>query len=141
MRIKIWAILVFIYLILLFNCSKKSTHKILYINNQKIIVEVADTESKRSKGLMFRKKLDKDTGMLFVFDKSEIVHFWMKNTFIPLSIAFIDTNYRIVHIDDMEPLTLTLHSSIFPVKYALEVKKGWFDEHNIKIGDRVRGIE
>ena len=79
--------------------------------------------------------------MLFIFDKPQIVSFWMKDTSIPLSIAFITSNFTIIQIDDMEPYDVfTIHRSIMPVKYALEVKKGWFRENNIKIGDKIEII-
>ncbi len=118
-----------------FSCQKSKT---IYINDKKLYVEIADTKEERQKGMMFRDKLEKNNGMLFIFENTGVVSFWMKNTFIPLSIAFIDTNYTIVHMTDMSSLSEdTFYSSIFLIKYALEVNQGWFEKNNIKIGDKV----
>lgn len=126
-------------LIILLSCQK---YKTIYINNKKLYIEIADTEQKIKKGLMFREKLEEDAGMLFIFDRNKVLTFWMKNTFIPLSIAFINSNYEIVHITDMSPLDEeTYHSSIYPIKYAIEVNQGWFKKYNIKIGDKIKGLE
>lgn len=103
----------------------------------KILCQIADTPDKRSQGLMYRRRLEPGKGMLFVFEQERKVAFWMKNTYIPLSIAFISQQKRIVAIDTMEPLTLELHSSQSPVKFALEVDQGFFRQHNISVGDRV----
>ncbi len=125
-------------LIFLFSCQK---NKILFINDKRVYIEIADSPKERAKGLMFRDELEKDHGMLFIFESNKVVTFWMKNTFIPLSIAFIDTNYRIVHITDMSPLDeMTSHSSVYPIKYALEMDQGWFKRNNIKIGDIIKGF-
>jgi uncharacterized membrane protein (UPF0127 family) len=108
------------------------------INNKILYVEIADNDEKRSLGLMFRKYLPDSVGMLFIFDSSGIYPFWMKNTYIPLSIAFIDENYKIIDIFDLEPLDET---PIFPLKkfkYALEVNRNWFKRNNIKVGDKVK---
>lgn len=124
--------------IILFSCEK---NKIIFINGKKLYIEVVDTDQTRRMGLMFRKQLAPDAGMLFVFEKNSVLSFWMKNTFIPLSIAFIDTNYMIVRKADMSPLDEeTLHSSVLPVKYALEVNQGWFEINNIKINDKISNI-
>jgi len=110
----------------------------LYIGQKEIWVEVAKTPEERSYGLMGRKNLGKDEGMLFIFETEDRHGFWMKNTFIPLSIAFIDKNGRIVWITDMKPLTLDSHVPPQPVLYALEMNKGWFSSRGIKVGDMVR---
>lgn len=95
-------------------------------------VEIADTEETRSKGLMFRKSLDKNAGMLFVYHKEEFLSFWMKNTYIPLSIAFFDKNKKLVSIHDMEPLDSSrTYTSKGPAMYAIEVNKGWFVNNKI----------
>jgi len=111
--------------------------KIIIVKDRTITVEIADTSEKRMTGLMYRKSLKKNEGMLFIFSDEEIRSFWMKNTLIPLSIAFIKGDGIIVHIEDMEPQTETTHSSKYPVKYALEVNKGWFKENNITVGDKI----
>jgi uncharacterized protein len=110
----------------------------LYMKNLEVSVEVAKTPEERQKGLMNRKQLGKDEGMLFVFDAEDYHGFWMKNTLIPLSIAFIDRNGKIVAITDMKPLTLDSHDPPQPIFYALEMNKGWFSGHGIKVGDVVR---
>ena len=110
----------------------------LYIGQREIWVEVAKTPEERSYGLMGRKYLGKDEGMLFIFETEDRHGFWMKNTFIPLSIAFIEKNGRIVWITDMKPLTLDSHVPPQPILYALEMNKGWFSSRGIKVGDVVR---
>jgi uncharacterized protein len=112
----------------------------LTINGQKVVAEVATTVQDRATGLMNRFSLQQDHGMLFVFERSETLHFWMKNTYIPLSIAFLDATGRILNIEDMAPQTETTHPSKGPALYALEMRKGWFLERGIKAGDRVEGI-
>ena len=88
---------------------------------------------------MFRKNLPENQGMLFIFENSDFHSFWMKNTYIPLSIAFISASKEIVQIDNMFPLdTLNPHFPEKPIKYAIEVNQGWFQHHKIKVGDRVR---
>lgn len=105
----------------------------IYLN-----AEIADNEFRRRKGLMFRKSLPANEGMLFVFEYSQKLSFWMKNTYIPLSIAFIDSEGFIKEIYDMAPLNEHLiYTSNHPVRYALEVNKGWFAGNNIAPGCRV----
>ncbi len=87
---------------------------------------------------MDRKYLGKDEGMLFIFETEDYHGFWMKNTFIPLSIAFIDKIGRIVWIRDMKPHTLDSHVPPKPILYASEMNKGWFSSHGIKAGDTIR---
>jgi len=110
----------------------------LYINNKEISVEVAKTAEETTRGLMGRKDLGKDEGMLFIFETEGHHGFWMKNTYIPLSIAFIDKEGRIVRITDMKPLTLESHLPPQPILYALEMKKGWFSKNGIKVGDVIK---
>lgn len=138
-KIKYLIFIFLIFILILYACQQNST---LVINDKEIIVEIANTQEKRARGLMYRKELDDNHGMLFIFDEVKEVSFWMKNTFIPLSIAFIDTNYKIVGIKDMLPLDEeSRHSSFIPVKYALEVNQGWFDRNSIRVGATVRGIK
>ena len=112
----------------------------LTIGTHKLTAEVATTPDQRSLGLMNRFSLKPDHGMLFVFEKNEPLTFWMKNTYIPLSIAFIAPDGRIVNIEDMKPLTEETHYSSGPAMYALEMKKGWFAERGIGPGAVVKGI-
>jgi uncharacterized membrane protein (UPF0127 family) len=101
-----------------------------------IPVEIADTPAKRETGLMGRSALAPNAGMLFVFGQDQPLSFWMKNTLIPLSIAFMDSRGRIVDIQDMQPLDQTPHDSAAPAKYALEVNQGFFAAQGIQVGDQ-----
>jgi uncharacterized membrane protein (UPF0127 family) len=101
-------------------------------------VEVAQTPEERSYGLMGRNHLGKDEGMLFIFETEDYHGFWMKDTLLPLSIAFISKDGRIVWVTDMKPLTLDSHVPPRPILYALEMNKGWFSFHGVKVGDIVR---
>ncbi|OYV03055.1 hypothetical protein CGW93_02685 [candidate division bacterium WOR-3 4484_18] len=98
---------------------------------------LARTPEARQLGLMYRQQLPEDMGMLFVFDTVGIYPFWMKNTHIPLSIAFISADGRVVDIQNMEPLSLTLHFPSQPIRFALEVNRSWFTRHGVKVGDTV----
>jgi uncharacterized membrane protein (UPF0127 family) len=112
----------------------------LVIGNHKAVAEVAATPDQRSIGLMHRFSLKPDHGMLFVFERTEPLGFWMKNTFVALSIAFIAEDGRIINIEDMKPQTEHNHSSKGPARYALEMRKGWFAERGIVPGAMVKGI-
>jgi len=107
----------------------------LTIKEKKIQVEVVRTEGEKARGLMFRDKLGADEGMLFVYEGEEFLTFWMKNTPLPLSIAFMDQKGRIVDIQDMEPFSLRTHTSARPARYALEMNRNWFQKNGIKVGD------
>jgi uncharacterized membrane protein (UPF0127 family) len=137
---RIEGILVILFLIWIISIAHSQTVlKVpLYIGPNEIWVEVAKTPEERSHGLMGRKHLEKNEGMLFIFEAEDYHGFWMKNTFIPLSIAFIEKNGRIVRITDMNPLTLDSHVPPRPILYALEMNKGWFSSHGIKAGDIIR---
>src|SRR5436190_11811669 len=113
----------------------------LSIKGHRLVAEVAATEATRSTGLMNRFSLQPDHGMLFVFRQPQPQAFWMKNTYVPLSIAFVDAGGRILNIDDMAPQTENPHPSRGLALYALEMKKGWFAAHGIGVGDRVEGVE
>ena len=99
--------------------------------------EIAKTEEERSHGFMERKKIPDGTGMLFIFDRDQILSFWMKNTPHPLSIAYLDSHGKIRNIYDMTPFSLTPIVSTVSVRYALEVPQGWFEKAGIKTGDIV----
>jgi len=103
-------------------------------------VEVADTDQSRVMGLMNRKSVPEGTGMLFVFDRDQVLTFWMKNTLVPLSIAYISSDGRIVDILDMEPESLKPVASSRSVRYALEVPQGYFSKVGIREGDRLIGL-
>ena len=117
-------------------CSAKSLPTvILTVNGHEIIAEVADSADERATGLMNRKTLPENHGMLFVFDTDSQVSFWMKNTLIPLSIAFISSDGTIRQIEDMEPESLASTVSDRHVRYALEMNQGWFEENGVGPGD------
>ena len=103
--------------------------------------EIADTEESRQFGFMEREKIPNGTGMLFVFDRDQILSFWMKNTPHPLSIAYIDSRGKIRNIYDMTPFSLASVVSTVSVRYALEVPQGWFEKVGVKVGDTVEGIK
>lgn len=105
-----------------------------------IQAEVAQTDAQRQQGLMFREKMANNHGMVFVFDQVTSQCMWMKNTPLPLSVAFIDAEGKIVNIEDMQPKTLDSHCSAKPVKYALEMNLGWFKQKNVKPGSTVNGL-
>jgi uncharacterized protein len=113
----------------------------LAINGHKFTVEVVADDAQRSQGLMYRRMLPENWGMLFVFPAAMPQNFWMKNTYVPLSIAFIDERGVIVNIADMKPLTTDPHPSAKPAKYALEMNQGWFAKRGIKAGAKVDGLE
>lgn len=110
----------------------------LTIKGKTIKVEVARTDKEKERGLMFRERMGKNEGMLFVYEREEMLSFWMKNTLLPLSIAFIDKDGKIVDIQDMEPFSPEIHVSAYPAKYALEMNRGWFTRERIKVGDLVK---
>ena len=103
-------------------------------------VEVAARDPDRQKGLMFREKMGANDGMLFIFDEPAYHSMWMKNTLIPLSVAFVDAGGTILNILDMEPHDLNSHMSAGPSVYAIETNRGWFAQRNIKAGHKVTGL-
>jgi hypothetical protein len=105
-----------------------------------IRAEVASTFETRAQGLMFRKHLGPNEGMLFVFPQAEAHCMWMKNTLIPLSVAFLDDQGKIVSISEMRPQTETSHCAAGPAKFALEMSGGWFAAKGLKPGSTLLGI-
>ena len=108
--------------------------------SQVVTAEVARTAKEQELGLMFRKSLPDNHGMLFVFRKKQNVCFWMRNTPTPLSIAFIEADGTIIKIDDMAPETDVGHCSGKPVRYALEMAQGWFAANEVTFGSNVAGL-
>ena len=106
-----------------------------------IKAELADTFASRVQGLMHRQRMGPNAGMLFRFDETAIQCMWMRNTLIPLSVAFLDEAGTIINIADMQPQTEDSHCAVRPARYALEMNRGWFAERGIKRGARLRGIE
>lgn len=119
---------------------KESQSLSLYIGDHRLSVEVASDEASIQKGLMNRDELSKNSGMLFIFPKEKERSFWMKNTNIPLSIAYLDKDGIILNIEDMTPNSTEGVASKGKAKYAIEVNQGWFEDKEIKPGDRVEGI-
>ena len=107
------------------------------INNNKLNVEYAQTFEQRARGLMYRKAMCEDCGMLFRFDEPKRASMWMKNTFIPLDVAFIDRNGVITDIKPLQPHDLTSVAASKQVLFALEMNQGWFAKNNINVGDQI----
>lgn len=119
-------------------CSRGDDLITMRVGDHEFRIEIAATAEERERGLMHREELGPDEGMLFVFPDSALRSFWMKNTIIPLSIAYISQEGRILEIHDMEPLSLSPVRSRFPARYALELNQGRFDELGITVGDRIQ---
>ena len=114
--------------------NSKPTVKIK-VDGKVYTFEVAVSNEERQNGLMFRKKLDKNSGMLFTYGSMQQLSFYMKNTYIPLDIAFIDEQFKIIDIQSMQPLDTTSHRSKGLAMYALEVNQGFFDRVGLAVGD------
>lgn len=129
----------FLLFALTLRCGSKEGRekKIISVGGLSVTVEVSDSPEERVRGLMYREKLNWNEGMLFVFEREDTLSFWMRNTPIPLSIAFIDKNGVIIDIQDMQPFDLTTHKSKGLALYALEMNLGWFKLNKIGVGDRV----
>jgi uncharacterized membrane protein (UPF0127 family) len=106
-----------------------------------IRAEIAYTYETRAQGLMFRKYLGPNEGMLFVFPQAEAHCMWMKNTLIPLAVAFIDEKGKVVSISEMRPQTETSHCATAPAKFALEMSHGWFASKGISPGATIQGLD
>ena len=104
-----------------------------------IQAELAQTPDERSTGLMFRTAMGANEGMLFAFEQAGTQCFWMKNTLLPLSIAFVADDGSVVNIDEMKPQTLDSHCSTRPVRFVLEMNQGWFAKRGIKAGAKLQG--
>lgn len=112
----------------------------LKVGTTQVDAEVADSPDERRLGLMHRTAMEADHGMLFVYPDEALRSFWMKNTQIPLSIAYLDATGRIVHIADMVPFDTRAVPSQRPAQFALEMNKGWFGRHGVKVGQKVEGL-
>ncbi len=140
----------FVVLILIsFSLHAKSVFKTgtIQIKGKTIQAEFAQNEEQHQLGLMNRDSLPENFGMLFIFDNEDYRSFWMKNTFVDLSIAYIGADKKIKEIIDMKASKSSLdvntpsYPSSFKVKYALEVKQGWFEKNKIKVGDQIKKID
>ena len=105
-----------------------------------IRAEVAADYATRAKGLMHRKSLGQNAGMLFIFDGASVHCMWMKNTYVPLSVAFLDEQGTILNIADMQPQSEQTHCAAAPALYALEMNQGWFAQRGIKPGLKIGGV-
>jgi len=128
------------YFLFFFNVCSLFSLEIL-IGSKCLYVEVADTEKLRQLGLQNKRELESSKGMLFIFPKPSYVSFWMKDTYIDLSIAFFNENRKLIQIEKMPAFQLNqpliLYKSSKPVKYALETNMGWFEKNDIKLGDEL----
>lgn len=112
----------------------------LKVGGQTVKAEVAVTDETRQKGLMFREKMAANSGMLFVFADIAYHAMWMRNTPLPLAVAFMDQSGKIVSIHEMQPHTEISHMAAGPVRYALEMNGGWFERNQVKAGDVILGL-
>ena len=106
-----------------------------------ITAEVADSDPARMRGLMLRQSLPANHGMLFLFDRKATHCMWMRNTLLPLSVAFLDEKGRIINIEEMQPKTENNHCAAKPARYALEMNPGWFKSRGLSSGFAIMGIE
>ena len=113
----------------------------LTVGMHRIRAEVADSMGARMEGLMHRESMPQGSGMVFVFEENATHCMWMKNTLIPLSVAFIDEAAAIINIADMQPHSKQTHCALRPARYALEMNKGWFAQRGVKPGTKLRGLE
>lgn len=113
----------------------------LSIHKHALTAEVAGNDADRMQGLMHRRMLPENRGMLFVFPNVAYHGMWMMNTYVPLSVAFIDETGTIINIEDMQPHSRESHSAKKPVRYALEMNLGWFRKRGIKPGMKIEGLE
>src|SRR4051812_27615391 len=104
-----------------------------------IEAQVAQTPDQRQTGLMYRKQMPQHEGMLFVFDEPSVQCFWMKNTLLPLTAAFVADDGEVVNLVDMKPQTTDSHCSARPVRFVLEMNQGWFAKRGVKAGARLAG--
>ena len=130
--------IIFLFLIIFCGHTDSNTKKVkVNIDNKTYTFEVAETEAELKNGLMFREVLDAESGMFFIFDRSDYLTFYMKDTLIPLDIAFIDNDLTIVDIQPLNPLDMTLVVSKAKAIYALEVNRGFFQRVGLRIGDKI----
>ena len=116
------------------------TGALVIFDSDTLRVEVASTPAQRQNGLKDRDEVPDGTGMIFVFSAESTHSFWMMDTYVALDIAYIDAKFRIVDIQQMDPQTTDLHTSARPAMFALEVRKGWFAEHGVRVGETVELI-
>lgn len=142
MHARVWRYLMTLALLVIVSASSwAASDKVeLSVSGKVVHAELALTEQARFRGLMFRKKLCENCGMLFVFPSAAKWAFWSKNTPLALSVAFVDGAGRIVQIVDMEPNSLKNHAAAYEVIYALEMSRGWFEKNGIATGNNIDGL-
>lgn len=113
----------------------------LKVGSQSVHADVAHTEASRQIGLMFRQKMGRQDGMLFIFPDVAYHAMWMKNTLIPLSVAYMNARGEIVSIHEMQAHSEAVHQAAGPVRFALEMNAGWFRTNKINVGDTIRGLD
>jgi uncharacterized membrane protein (UPF0127 family) len=125
------------YFLMAMGGNDKMDTRVITVGGISVEAEIADDTESRRTGLMHRKSLAENHGMLFIFDSDQKLSFWMKNTIIPLSIAYISSGGEIMEIYDMKPNSLRPVESVHSVRYALEMNQGWFEKNGVTSGDRV----
>ena len=133
------ALLIFSLTFMITACADEK-RTVLSVGGQEFSVEIADTSASRARGLMHRKELPAKEGMLFVFPYDQKVSFWMKNTTIPLTVAYIAKDGTVRELHDLVPLSEVAVPSMRSVRYALELNRGAFAEASIKVGDKISGL-
>jgi uncharacterized membrane protein (UPF0127 family) len=123
------------------SAGAQTSQTALSVGGERIEAEVAASEADRHLGLMYRGSLPAGRGMVFVFPSDIRICMWMKNTLIPLSVAFIDRDGRILNIEDMAPQSEDNHCATQLARYALEMNQGWFGKHGVKAGDAIEGVQ
>jgi uncharacterized membrane protein (UPF0127 family) len=135
--------IIFLLLIPALTFALEFKSKIIHVGSQKLKVELAESEEQQERGLMFRRSIKDGEGMLFVFQEAKPRRFWMKNTFVNLSIGYFDEQKILIDIQDMKAVTSELeqnpqtYPSARPAKYALEVPLGWFLRNKLKKGEKL----
>ncbi len=146
MRKQVWLFLLlslcFLYQAFAQAPQKFEKEKII-LSGQTLIVEVADTDPKRERGLMQRTSLKENAGMIFIFDDERILNFWMKDTLIPLDIGYFDKTKTLIDIQSMQPISPMenepkIYPSKKPAQYALEMPLGWYAKHKVKVGAKYK---
>jgi uncharacterized membrane protein (UPF0127 family) len=131
------ALFTFIIYFVITSCGITHKESVLNINGRPLYVEIARTPKQRERGLMGREDLDRNRGMIFVFESDEYLSFWMKDTILPLSIAFLDSQGKVVDLFDMQPRSLIPVQSTKRCRYAIEVNRGFFEDVGLETGDLV----
>jgi uncharacterized protein len=135
-----WIVIIILYCLIPLRTAW-SSELVLHIGKYRISATIVNTQDARKRGLMQKTSLCESCGMLFVFPQAGKYNFWMKDTVLPLSIAFISADGSIINIDEMQANSLDTHSARGNALYVLEMNKAWFQQHGIRPGNRVEGLE